>query len=741
MARKEINIGIEGNDGTGDSIRDSFGKVNDNFQELYAVLGLGGALSFIGLDDVAQNSYRTEDNNKILTVDSNNEQIQFTKLDSNETIVIDQSVPGVIKFSSLASALINDPDPTLAADLDGNSKRLTNIADAQLDSDGANKGYVDTKLSLAGVDAIDENGNVEPDWGTMTGPLILSRNPIDSDDVNYGGLIASTKAYVDSKTFVSANNLYVATNGQDERTDIPLSQQGRSPATAFASVRKAAEIAEELVKAAPVELGPYQKTLTYDNGTKECTITDLIQSPLSGNGATGTVEMQLDEELEVVITNGGTDYEIGTELTLTGGIVVQPAVLRVVAKDFAGSITQVAIVDPGIFSTLPTDITDVGHVSATSGSGTAKFSVKFSVNRVLVTASGSNYGSASVIFSGGGPTAQAEASTVEIAGEIKEVNIIRKGSSYTGIPTIEIFLPRMLLETENLGTDFTDDLREGMLLRGVTSDAIAKIISHSAERDANGDEIFEIELLQGAFQVGEVVQYGDPAQNIQITIQVETGIYYEHFPIRLSPNVSLRGDEFRRSIIRPKPGVSESPWARVFFRRDPIIDGLRVTPFEFGYHYLTDPLDFSSQPKRNDEMDVFLCADATIVRNLSVQGHGGFMMVLDPNNQINSKSPYCQTGSSFAKSINVKNFAGGQFVDGFMGNLDGILLYKADETGALTRNPEGGDDSKVVIGGLQREPQLPTSFNIGEDIYRITLTNRIESEYFDAKVLIEQNRF
>ena len=34
MARKEINIGIEGNDGTGDSIRDSFGKVNENFQEI-----------------------------------------------------------------------------------------------------------------------------------------------------------------------------------------------------------------------------------------------------------------------------------------------------------------------------------------------------------------------------------------------------------------------------------------------------------------------------------------------------------------------------------------------------------------------------------------------------------------------------------------------------------------------------------------------------------------------------------
>ena len=740
MARKEINIGIEGNDGTGDSIRDSFSKVNENFGELYAVLGLGGALSFIGLDDVETNSYRTQDNNKILSVDSDNEKIKFTKLESNETIVIDQSTPGVIRFSSLASALINDPDPTLAADMDSNQKRITNVADAQLDTDASTKGYVDTKISLAGVDAIDENGQIEPDWGTMTGPLILSRNPIDSDDVNYGGLVASTKAYVDSKTFVSANNLYVATNGSDTRTDIPVSQQGRSPSTAFASIKKAAEIAETLVKAAPVELGPYQKTLTYNNGTQDCTLISLIQSPLSGNGATGTVEMQLDETQSITITNGGTDYEIGTELTLTGGIVVVPAVLRVVAKDFAGSVTQVAIVSPGIFSTLPTDITDVGHVSAVSGSGTAKFSVKFSVNRVLVTASGSNYGSASVIFTGGSPATSAEASTVEIAGEIKEIGILRKGVGYTGIPTVQIFLPRMLLETENLGTDFTDDLREGQLLRGATSDAVAKIISHSAERDANGREIFEIELLQGAFQTNEVIQYGDPAQNIQITIQVETGIYYEHFPIRLSPNVSLRGDEFRRTIIRPKQGVSQSPWARVFFRRDTVIDGLNVTPYEFGYQYLTDPLDFSSQPKNNDQMDVFLCADATIVRNVSVQGHGGFMMVLDPNNQINSKSPYCQTGSSFAKSINAKNFAGGQFVDGFMGNLDGILLYRSDETGALTRNPEGGDAKKIVIGGLQREPQLPTSFNIGEDIFRITLTNRIESAFFDAKVLIEQNR-
>ena len=37
MAKQDVNIGVEGNDGTGDSIRESFRKVNENFQELYAV--------------------------------------------------------------------------------------------------------------------------------------------------------------------------------------------------------------------------------------------------------------------------------------------------------------------------------------------------------------------------------------------------------------------------------------------------------------------------------------------------------------------------------------------------------------------------------------------------------------------------------------------------------------------------------------------------------------------------------
>ena len=41
MAKQIINIGSSPNDGTGDPLRDSFDKTNDNFTDLYNVGGWG----------------------------------------------------------------------------------------------------------------------------------------------------------------------------------------------------------------------------------------------------------------------------------------------------------------------------------------------------------------------------------------------------------------------------------------------------------------------------------------------------------------------------------------------------------------------------------------------------------------------------------------------------------------------------------------------------------------------------
>ena len=47
---------------------------------------------------------------------------------------------------------------------------------------------------------------------------------------------------------------------------------------------------------------------------------------------------------------------------------------------------------------------------------------------------------------------------------------------------------------------------------------------------------------------------------------VESGIYEEQFPIRLPQNVSIKGDEFRRTVIRPKKGISTSKWVDTWFK-------------------------------------------------------------------------------------------------------------------------------------------------------------------------------
>ena len=68
MAKQDVNIGVEGNDGTGDSIRESFRKVNENFQELYAVFGIGGQISFTDLSDTPSTYQGNE--NKVPVVKS-----------------------------------------------------------------------------------------------------------------------------------------------------------------------------------------------------------------------------------------------------------------------------------------------------------------------------------------------------------------------------------------------------------------------------------------------------------------------------------------------------------------------------------------------------------------------------------------------------------------------------------------------------------------------------------------------
>ena len=266
------------------------------------------------------------------------------------------------------------------------------------------------------------------------------------------------------------------------------------------------------------------------------------------------------------------------------------------------------------------------------------------------------------------------------------------------------------------GTDpwRNNDIRPGQYIVGQSSGAIGFIEFLSNTGNGGGIESYDVVIKTPsvggspgkAFILGEALMYGSNVSKTNITIFVESGIYEEQLPIRVPANVSIRGDEFRRVLIRPAPrtgGRSTSPWTGVHFRRDTTFDGLSITTQPFGHHYLTDSSNGASLPKYNDEMDIFLLNDSTILRAISCQGHGGFMCVLDPEGQILTKSPYIQNCSSISKSINTQTFAGGMFIDGFVGNLQAIA------TDAVTYF-EG--TSTVTVTGLVREPQVPCAFTV-----------------------------
>ena len=650
MARKIIDVGIVGNDGTGDSIRDSFRKVNDNFRELYSSLGLGERLSFIGLSDTPDTydltliPTDTQKNTPLVTVNNLGTGVMFKRLVEGNGISIDfLGNPNEIIINSDFAEISADETPQLGGPLltfragerlpigglpnlsnqgefDSAISSLSGVFPGLGDADNSdrlavNKAYADSKIAIAGVDAINPRTKIaDSAFGRMTGPLILSRDPESEDDTLYGGRIAATKAYVDSSAFGSSVNLYVALSGVDDRPGVSKALQGRALAYAYRTLEAALKRAEELVLEAREEIGPYKKVLTYNNGADDCFLSaEPEQSPISGDGFEGTVRMSVST---ITLSNaGGVQYYPGDLLALRGGTIPtggNACTIQVLTTATTpGRILTFKIVSTGVYSALPSgaDIGQVDIIQSASPPGVggigelATFDVTYAVNSVAIVNRGSDYSLVSVRVVGGGGTG-AFGTAVVVGGEIDSITITDKGTGFTSLPTLEVNLPRFLIFTDGRGTDFTGDvstetpeairgrdIREGLFLRGESSGALAQIVSHDGDIDSLGNEIFDVDIKFGKFIVGEKIAYGDISKNIQISVLVESGEYYENYPLKVPQNTSIVGDEFRRVIFRPKPGTSSSPWAFQKFRRDKDVDGLTITTAEneFAYHYLTDP--------------------------------------------------------------------------------------------------------------------------------------------------------
>jgi len=609
MARKIIDIGAVGNDGTGDSIRDSFSKVNDNFLELYSSLGLGERLKFTGLSD-APTSYVGQEG-ALVTVNQTTTGLKFKQLVPGVGISVDQtSNPNEIRLNAIFSAISADRYPQLGGNLSatsgGNQYRIVDLTTPVASGEAANKGYVDSKIARAGINAIDPaTGEVNEAFGRMTGPLILSRNPQPEDDQTYDGLIAATKSYVDSSAFGSVANLYVATSGADARPGVSDELQGRALAYAYRTIEAALKRAEELVNESRVEIGPYKKLLTYNNGAGTCTLSNISISNDSGSGFVGAALMSVDK---ITINAPGSNYWVGDIITLDGGTVAsggQPCKIQVLSTaSTPGSLITFKILSSGVYSAIPGNLSVASTASNTTkvtfGAG-ATFDVTYKVNNIAISNGGSGFGLVSVRITGGGGSGAFGTANV-VGGVIQSVTITDPGSGFTSVPSVVANLPTFAIYTAGKLTDFTGnysvdtptalatrDIRPGLYMRGETSGALAQILTHTGAMDNQGNELFDVDIKYGSFQIGEAISYGDITKNIQITIFIESGIYEENFPLKVSQNVSLIGDEFRRVLVKPRSGPSSSPWAFDIFRRDSTIDSITTSTQLFARHYLTDP--------------------------------------------------------------------------------------------------------------------------------------------------------
>ena len=701
------------------------------------------------------------------------------------------------------------------------------------------------------TEAMPRKSVVRRQGDTMTGALYLHDHPGDLAGLGAPNgeddLQAATKFYVDNTSFSSSVNLYVSTQGDDSMQGVPPDKHGRSISYAYRTINAAARKAEEVVLTSPVEPGPYVQQITYNSGASNSVV---VTEGVTSSSGYEEVRILIEDNRQFIIKQ-----MIGYVNTTYPNFTYNETICE---RDL-GYILDGIVID--ILADLNANVQSRQAGLRYYNSVSAAKAIN---QQLTETLAGLNYAKAitnqvlqnvavSPIYDIDYTQTFDIPQTVDVTGRAAVAakfdvitDIIENGVS-SAPPEVEGSTYTITISNGSFG--FVDqnnpsnqDLLPGKVIRGLNSNALGRIVSITAGGTADTVRMVLVEPRE--FEVGEQLEFSSPVKNVQITIFIESGTYLEDYPIKVVNNVSIKGDEFRRVIIKPRKRISQSPWADTYFYRDLTIDGLTVATTNFGRHYLQNPtaekntgstytnvggydtaaslildgkediqsavvtyingllspsslnptdedksrrdtglivdaivsdlskggnenalemqgaftgVTLTSQckqgisyiatyinasviaaqsntiktvvtnligtvsfafnvaykpAKNNLDMDVFMMGEATIVRNVSCQGHGGFMCVLDPDSQVLNKSPYIQTAASFSRSANTKAFRGGMFVDGSCGNME-LTVDSAVSPYELEVSSSGG------VGLFLRKPQTPTSFYIAGIRYQV----------------------
>jgi hypothetical protein len=441
--------------------------------------------------------------------------------------------------------------------------------------------------------AIPRKSIVRRQGDDMTGALNLFDHPGELAGTGLPNgpddLQAATKLYVDNAAAESQVNLYVSTSGSDQQTFTPVGKEGRAPAYAYRTINAAARKAEEIIIAAPPEPGPYMQTMTHaTGGTTALTNTVGIDSPIADRAnaraiivankefiakevtgyvdATfpnfaGTYSLEIcQRDVEFILDSVSLDALLGNNanylsrwagIRYYSNVSAQRAIGAQRVETIAGIeyakeiVTQYILTNTPVLTTYQDRVLQVTNLPLPDSSAD-----------------------------------EAIGNKMDIILEIINDGVLDAPQIVDGQTTYKININNSGLGFINQANPENTDIIPGKVVRGKNSGAIGRIIDYKYEAGPRavsvvGTDEIEVQLLEPVeFVAGEPLEYGNFVRETQISIRVESGVYEEDYPIRVPANVSVKGDEFRRCIIRPKKRVSQSRWANTFFYRDAEFDGL-----------------------------------------------------------------------------------------------------------------------------------------------------------------------
>ena len=499
----------------------------------------------------------------------------------------------------------------------------------------------------------------------MTGPLTLHDHPDPFEGVGTpngpNDLQAATKYYVDNSSFASQLNLYVTTNGTDLQANTPPGKEGRSWAYAFASIGKACEHAEYLMNIAEVETGPYRQLIAYNNGASLSVVSSYIPA---SPGNLAIIKFTNDGGDEV---DQGASNDISPGLLLVGRLSGAKGIInQYYGDDGTGDGVDYLELKDVIGTYIPGENLEFGSrvrnlqitIHVESGVYEEDYPIKLPTNtaivgdefrRVLVRPKDrisqspwvDTWFFRNTQFDGlslvnfNNPEPKSHYVDTNLQGwyshhYYKKPGLpLNPGPKYTN--------PGGFVTAANLiGAPATKQIIQQAIVtyvNGLLGSPLNTVNEAKTERDTGFIiDAIVADLVEGG--VEKIVNLQEVFSNVtRLSTQCKQGILY----IATYINTNI---------------ISASNYAT---ERTIITNMINRLYFGFNPAYNT--------PKNNKDMDVFLCNDASIVRQITCQGHGGFMMVLDPAGQILTKSPYCQQSGSFSGSINQHAFRDGQYRD------------------------------------------------------------------------------